>query len=112
MRPVATHAPLLALLLVTCQAPSPATGPATGPASRPGSEPASRAASVRPGINKDYLDESRSAESYLERFEVESREIYAQRAAIAARVGLAAGQRVADVGAGTGLFLKSFADAV
>ena len=43
---------------------------------------------------------------------MESREIFAQRDAIAAAVGLVPGKRIADVGAGTGLFVEPFAEAV
>ena len=45
-------------------------------------------------------------------FEGESREIAVERAALAAAVGLAPGEEVADIGAGTGLFLEPFARAV
>jgi SAM-dependent methyltransferase len=69
-------------------------------------------ASVKPGINQDYLDPALNVDAMVQRFEVESREIYVAREAIAAAVRLEAGQAVADVGAGTGLFLEPFARAV
>lgn len=69
-------------------------------------------ASVKPGINERYLDPELSVEWALETFEVESREIYTERHGIVAALGLQAGDRVADVGTGTGLFLPYFAEAV
>jgi ubiquinone/menaquinone biosynthesis C-methylase UbiE len=68
-------------------------------------------ASVKPGINQQFL-EAKDAASFAQRFETESREIYSQRDQIVAAIGLKPGQAVADVGAGTGLFLEPFATAV
>ncbi len=68
--------------------------------------------SVKPGINKDFLDPALDPQKFVERFETESREIFTERAAILAMVGLKSGQRVADIGAGTGLFTLPFAEAV
>ncbi len=68
--------------------------------------------SVKPGINRDFLDPALDVGKYEQRFEVESREIFAQRARIAALVGPRAGQAIADIGAGTGLFTRMFATAV
>lgn len=69
-------------------------------------------ASVRPGINERFLDEELDVDEWVARFEVESREIYAERRAIAASLGLEHGMAIADIGAGTGLFLALFAEAV
>ena len=69
-------------------------------------------ASVKPGINKDFLDPKLEVAKYEERFEGESREIFAQRARIAGLLDLKEGMRVADVGAGTGLFTRMFAGKV
>lgn len=69
-------------------------------------------ASVKPGINKDFLDPELNVAKYEERFEGESREIFAQRAKIAGLVGVREGMSVADVGAGTGLFTLMFAPKV
>ena len=60
--------------------------------------------SVKPGINQPYYDEV-SAETWTKRFEVESREIFTRRNEIVQAMGLKRGDRVADVGAGTGLFV-------
>ncbi|MGL4554771.1 MAG: DUF1553 domain-containing protein, partial [Gemmataceae bacterium] len=63
--------------------------------------------SVKPGINDPFRDPD--LRKYLASFEGESREIFARREAILDAVGLKAGARVADVGAGTGLFTRAFA---
>ena len=68
--------------------------------------------SVKPGINKDFLDPALDPQKFVERFETESREIFTERAAIASMVGLQPGQSMADIGAGTGLFTLPFAEAV
>ena len=68
--------------------------------------------SVKPGINKDFLDPALDPQKFVERFETESREIFTERAAIASMVGLKPGQSMADIGAGTGLFTLPFAEAV
>jgi SAM-dependent methyltransferase len=61
-------------------------------------------ASVKPGINKPFLDPELKVDEWLARFEVESREIYAGREEILQSLGLREGMAVADIGAGTGLF--------
>ena len=66
---------------------------------------------VRPGINDNFLA-SDSAEQHAARFETESREIYARRHAIVEALKLRPGMAVADIGAGTGLFVAAFASAV
>lgn len=68
--------------------------------------------SVKPGINKDFLDPALDPQKFVERFETESREIFTERAAIVSMVGLQPGQSMADIGAGTGLFTLPFAEAV
>jgi predicted methyltransferase len=66
--------------------------------------------SVKPGINDPFKDPD--VPTFLGKFEVESREIYAHREEIVKRVGLKPGMAVADVGAGTGLFTRLFAPEV
>ena len=66
-------------------------------------------ASVKPGINTSFLDPKLDVDSYVKRFETESREVFAKRSAIARACGLQTGMAVADVGAGTGLFLDFLA---
>ncbi|HMO15512.1 MAG TPA: methyltransferase domain-containing protein [Pirellulaceae bacterium] len=68
--------------------------------------------SVRPGINDDFLDPKLQVDQYINRFEVESREIYTSRFEILKACGIKSGDRVADIGAGTGLFTRIFSAAV
>lgn len=70
------------------------------------------ARSAKPGINASFLGDDADVASFVQRFEGESREIWVARHRIAKAVGIAPGERVADIGAGTGLFLQLFADAV
>lgn len=64
------------------------------------------------GINDRFLDPDMNPEEWVNRFEVESREIYARRNEIVKAIGLSAGEAIADVGAGTGLFTELFSKAV
>jgi ubiquinone/menaquinone biosynthesis C-methylase UbiE len=66
--------------------------------------------SVRPGINQPF--EKPDVKEFIKRFEVESREPFAKRAEILAACRIKPGMAVADVGAGTGLFTRLFAEAV
>lgn len=68
--------------------------------------------SVKPGINDSFLNPEMDVDSYVDRFEVESREIYVERQAIVDAIGLEPGMAVADIGAGTGLFEPLLATAV
>ncbi|RMF43867.1 MAG: methyltransferase domain-containing protein [Planctomycetota bacterium] len=67
---------------------------------------------VRPGINANFLDPELDIQQWLGRFEIESREVFAHRQAIAQAAGIGPGDRVADVGAGTGFYSKLFASRV
>lgn len=66
--------------------------------------------SVRPGINDSFLNPD--VGQYVERFETESREVFALRAEIVTACQLQPGETIADVGAGTGLFTRLFAGQV
>jgi FkbM family methyltransferase len=66
--------------------------------------------SVKPGINKPFEDPD--VKEFVSKFETESREIYAKRKEILEKCKLKPGMDVADVGAGTGLFTRLFAEAV
>lgn len=68
--------------------------------------------SAKPGINDDFLTDKVDLEKWVATFESESREIAVHKQAIVAAMGLRKGQDVADVGSGTGLFLKPLGDAV
>ena len=66
--------------------------------------------SVRPGVNDTFRDPD--PKQFVERFEIESREVFAKRQDIVAALKLKPNNIVADVGAGTGLFTRMFAEAV
>jgi ubiquinone/menaquinone biosynthesis C-methylase UbiE len=66
--------------------------------------------SVRPGINDPFKNPD--AKEWVTKFEGESREVYDRRKEIVAACELKPGQSVADVGAGTGLFTRLFAEEV
>jgi ubiquinone/menaquinone biosynthesis C-methylase UbiE len=73
------------------------------PRSLPGTD---RPAEInKPFQNPDVAD-------WVKRFESESREVYTRREAIVKALGLKPGMAVADVGAGTGLFTRMFAEHV
>jgi ubiquinone/menaquinone biosynthesis C-methylase UbiE len=83
----------LVFLISACAAPPPET-------------------SVKPGINAPFLNPEMNVQSFVDRFEGESREIYALRSEITQASQIQTGMDVADIGAGTGLFLTSFSQAV
>jgi ubiquinone/menaquinone biosynthesis C-methylase UbiE len=71
---------------------------------------AAQESSVKPGINDPFKNPD--LPGFVEKFEGESREIFAHRKAIVAACKLTPGQTVADIGAGTGLFTRLFAEQV
>lgn len=108
MRTTASTLLLSLLVCAACQGPKSEGQPVgTQPSAAMPDE-----SSVKPGINKDFLDPKLEVAKYEERFEGESREIFAQRARIAGLLDLQSGMRIADVGAGTGLFTRMFASKV
>lgn len=66
--------------------------------------------SVRPGINDPF--QNPDVKKFQDTFEGESREVFAKRKEIVALVGLKPGETIADIGAGTGLFTRLFANEV
>ena len=66
--------------------------------------------SVRPGINDSFRDPD--PKQFTERFEIESREVFAKRREIVAAIKLKPTDIVADVGAGTGLFTRLIASSL
>ncbi len=71
-----------------------------------------RETSVKPGINAKFLSAELDLDWAVSTFEGESREVFVSRQRIVDRLGVSAGMTVADVGAGTGIFLEAFAKAV
>jgi ubiquinone/menaquinone biosynthesis C-methylase UbiE len=97
---------LAALVLVTAPlqlAKAQEKFPANAPANAPLEE--KRAANLPKDINDSFLDPNLNVDEFVKRFEVESREVFAGRKAILESLQLAPGIAVADVGAGTGLFV-------
>ncbi|TNE87957.1 MAG: methyltransferase domain-containing protein [Deltaproteobacteria bacterium] len=86
------------------------TAPVAEPPDAAEASPAN--ASAKPGINDNFLDPEMDVDKWVERFGAESREVVANQAAIVAAMNLQPGAAVADIGAGTGLYMKPFAEAV
>ena len=63
-------------------------------------------------LNAGYKDPELQVEVWVDRLESEGREAFDFREEIATAIGLAPGQSVADVGAGTGLFTPLLAELV
>ncbi len=101
--------------------PSPASPAESESAPEPEPEPAPPTAApaekeetpseVAMRINTRYA-ENTDAKNWQRRFEREGREAHDKRAEIVARLGLAPGTAIADVGAGSGMFTLEFSDAV
>ncbi|MGI9458244.1 MAG: class I SAM-dependent methyltransferase [Aeoliella sp.] len=88
------------------------TSTVVGPCLAQVETPALPEGSIRPGINDNYFDPDIDVEEWIQRFEVESREVYKYRKEILEQVALKPGDRVADIGTGTGLFVEPFSEAV
>jgi len=73
---------------------------------------AAREESVKPGVNKRFVDPALDVKEFIDRFEVESREVFANREKIVAATNVKVGDQVADIGAGTGLFTRLFSSVV
>ena len=61
-------------------------------------------------LNRQFQDPNLDVQRFVQRFETDSREIFAQWEAIVQAVDLRPGLAVADIGAGTGLFTWMFAE--
>ncbi len=67
---------------------------------------------VRPEINRAYKDPNLDVGMWAKRFTGESREVFVHKKEILSALSLEPGDRIADIGAGTGLFVKLFAETV
>ena len=106
LHPLSRRAARVTLVAVAALTWSACSGaPPAAPANLPNE------ASVKPGINDSFLA-AEDAAQFATRFETESREVYTQRRAIAAAIGIEPGSAIADIGSGTGLFLSLFSEAV
>ena len=64
--------------------------------------------SVRPGANEVFLAEDLDVDRFVAIFQGESREVFVSREQIVEVLDLSPGMTVADIGAGTGIFLRAF----
>ncbi len=96
----------------SAEAPQSAPGPRSATAPEQPAPPSVAEQSVRPGVNDRFLDPKADVELWVKRFEGESREVFSSRAAIVAAMNLKPNAVVADVGAGTGLFVGPLSKAV
>ena len=78
----------------------------------PAADERKKAAGASPELNSPFTDPDLDVETWIGRFEVESREVYAARREVLRATGVGPGTRVADVGAGTGLYTRLFAETV
>ncbi|MCO4747914.1 MAG: class I SAM-dependent methyltransferase [Proteobacteria bacterium] len=64
------------------------------------------------GLNERFLDPEMKVDEWVERFGAESREVVLRQPQVLEALALEPGARVADIGAGTGLYVAPFAEAV
>ena len=67
---------------------------------------------VAPTINQTFKSADLDVKSWADRFTGESREVYVARMEVVKAMALKPGEAVADVGAGTGVFTRLFAQTV
>lgn len=75
-------------------------------------EPSVVETNVRPEINRTFKDPNVAVDTWADRFTGESREVFSERFNVLAALNLKPGDRIADIGAGTGLYVKLFAESV
>lgn len=73
-----------------------------------GSQAPGAPAEIPAGINDEFLSPDLDVDKWVQRFELESREIFAARTEILRQLALQPGQSIADIGAGTGFFARMF----
>jgi ubiquinone/menaquinone biosynthesis C-methylase UbiE len=88
--------------------PAPEAPPASSPEAAPAETPAIGGAPA--SINEGWVETN--PEKASKTLEKKDREVFAHRHAVTAVLRLRAGERVADIGAGTGFFVKLFAEQV
>jgi len=69
-------------------------------------------ASVAPTINQNFKSDALDVEGWATRFSGESREAFHARNEVVKAMALKPGETIADVGAGTGIYTRLFAQAV
>lgn len=67
---------------------------------------------VSPAINQTFKSDALDVEGWAERFSGESREVFHARHDVVKAMALKPGEQIADVGAGTGIYTRLFAQAV
>jgi SAM-dependent methyltransferase len=102
--------PLLVLFAISASLP--ATVFAQESPTNPPSQEVAAKTSVKPGINKGFLDPELKVDDWIAKFEVESREVFRARDAVLEASGVKPGDEVADIGAGTGIYSRLFSKAV
>lgn len=100
------------LLFVTLLSCPYSLGQESPPSDAPNAKEPASSESVKPGINDNFLNPDLEIDEWIDRFEVESREVYHARNEILERLKLKKGMRVADVGAGTGFYTLLMSEAV
>ncbi|RKY21114.1 MAG: SAM-dependent methyltransferase [Planctomycetota bacterium] len=71
-----------------------------------------REAGADPSLNDSFRSADLDVQAFIDRFEGESREVAVERDELVAALALHPGEQLADIGAGTGLFLEPFNQAV
>jgi len=67
--------------------------------------------SAAPGINDAFKDTPEDVEMWAERFSGESREVFNARFKVLEALNIMPGDKIADIGAGTGIYVQLFANA-
>ncbi|OYP36870.1 SAM-dependent methyltransferase [Rhodopirellula sp. MGV] len=98
----------LATLCAVSTAVSVSDAQDVAPAAAP-TQSAAELSVVPEGINNNFKSDDLNVDEWIERFEVESREAFSARDEVLAACQIEPGDRIADVGAGTGFYSRLFA---